>query len=196
MFSRNHRTKNRPMESWTDLTPPASLRKGGGSETGELPELAHEMRLVGVTRLGGDPGPAEASPSKVPTNALESNQTCGHLRSHADLTFEPRDQMLVAPPRVGGQLANRSLTITLHQHRQSVADFRRRPGALINALQKERVDETKPFVPRREIANLFTEATTIRPEDVDEIHRLTRQLVERQTEDAVRAQRRQPHFEI
>ncbi len=71
------------------------------------------------------------------------------------------------------------LAATLHQHRQSVADLRGWSGTLIHTLQKETVDEIEPFLPRREIANLFAKATTIRSEHVDEIHGLIRQLVER-----------------
>src|SRR5262245_33557825 len=96
----------RPQPSWTNansVREPAAVRQAAGEKlgrrrTGELAEVAVEVRLVVVAAVVGDLGPAvRILAPQPPDDAIEAQDPGQQLRRHADLLAELRAQVPPAP---------------------------------------------------------------------------------------------------
>lgn len=90
----------------------SALRQPGDRRRAcEVVEIAHQMRLIGVTAGRGDIRPTAARAAfRERHDAIESNDAGKRLWPEADLSIEPGDEVLAAPADFSGVYVHPSPT--------------------------------------------------------------------------------------
>jgi hypothetical protein len=122
----------------------SALRQPGDRRRAcEVVEIAHQMRLIGVTAGRGDIRPTAArSAFRERRDAIESNDAGKRLWPEANLSIEPGDEVLAAPADFAGKRANLYTSIRRQQAVEGPGHrgrrFRRRCDTLLNEPFRER----------------------------------------------------------
>ena len=145
------------------------------------------MRLVGVAGVGRDPFPG-ASLVEAAQHPAEADQASDRLRWQPDLLTESGDQVLVTPPHLGSDLADRAPAAGGEQALPGPLDLRCRTRTVVEPGKKQPVDDVEAFAPCRLLSQLLDQPGGGRTDYVGELHDPSTHLVHGHPEQPVGAE--------
>ena len=160
---------------------------------GQAAELAVEMGLVVVAAVGGDLGEAAAVVvAEAIDSSLEADQRGNRLGRQPDLLAKPRRQVAVTAAQLGCQCTDLEAPTGVAQPPARPGDVRRRRPRRLDPPPDIGIEQLKSGVPVRRVDQPLGELRRLWPEHVVEWHhQVGRDLVHRDPEQHVRAERGQ-----
>src|SRR5262245_29617286 len=179
-----------PAEPTHTVRPGWSGRGSRPGCTGELAEVADEVRLVGIAAIGGDAVPAgRLAVAQVMPDVLEAQQPGRGLGGEADLLPELPDQVLVAPADLARQRSDRHRARGADQPPPGPTHFGGGGGSAADAVQQEVIERGEPLAPGPQLADRVPQPPSVAAGQLTEVDEGSAKLIHGRAEQRVRAQR-------
>ncbi|CDX25960.1 hypothetical protein MPL3356_60170 [Mesorhizobium plurifarium] len=166
-------------------------REPGRRFAGKLAEFAHQMRLVGITAIGGDAGPVVVLSLRQRKRAVEAHDARQGLRADADCVGEFCRKVLAAPADLAGERRNAGAAARRDDRPVGPGYFGRQRIGFRKAGSDKSFGDVEAPVPIRRVAEPFAQRDAVKAQRIVQPDHAVPQLAHRQAEEAPRAKRRE-----